>query len=131
VTRIALAQINPTVGAVPGNSDKVAARLQEAKRAGAALMVTPERCRLPEDLFSHHGRRRRGARAWPTPHAASTFSSAIQSIPAACCSTPQPARRPENRELPQALPPIPDLRRSIGVTRRSSSKSAASASRRS
>jgi len=62
VARIALAQINPTVGAVPGNSDKVAARLQEAKRAGAALMVTPELVLSgypPEDLLFHRGFRRR------------------------------------------------------------------------
>ena len=62
LARIALAQINPTVGAVPGNSDKVAARLQEAKRAGAALMVTPELALSgypPEDLLFHRGFRRR------------------------------------------------------------------------
>jgi len=62
LTRIALAQINPTVGDVPGNADRIAARMSEAKRAGAALMVTPELALSgypPEDLLFHRGFRRR------------------------------------------------------------------------
>jgi len=60
--RIALAQIDPTVGDVPGNADRIALRLAEAKRAGAALMATPELALSgypPEDLLFHRGFRRR------------------------------------------------------------------------
>ncbi len=60
--RIALAQINPTVGDPPGNADRIAERLREARRQGAALMVTPELALSgypPEDLLFHRGFRRR------------------------------------------------------------------------
>ena len=60
--RIALAQINPTVGDVAGNADRILARLAEARRAGAALLVTPELALsgyTPEDLLFHRGFRRR------------------------------------------------------------------------
>ncbi len=60
--RIALAQINPTVGDVPGNAERIAARVEEARKAGAALVVTPELALSgypPEDLLFHRGFRRR------------------------------------------------------------------------
>jgi len=60
--RLALAQINPTVGDAPSNADRIAERLREAKRQGAALMVTPELALSgypPEDLLFHRGFRRR------------------------------------------------------------------------
>ncbi len=40
--KIALAQINPVVGDVVGNSEKVRARIAEARDAGASLVVFPE-----------------------------------------------------------------------------------------
>jgi NAD+ synthase (glutamine-hydrolysing) len=60
--RIALAQINPTVGDAPGNADRIIGRLEEARRAGARLLVTPELALSgypPEDLLFHRGFRRR------------------------------------------------------------------------
>jgi NAD+ synthase (glutamine-hydrolysing) len=60
--RIALAQIDPTVGDAPGNAARIAARLAQARHAGAALMVTPELALSgypPEDLLFHRGFRRR------------------------------------------------------------------------
>jgi NAD+ synthase (glutamine-hydrolysing) len=60
--RIALAQINATVGDVAGNADRILARAAEARRAGAALVVTPELALSgypPEDLLFHRGLRRR------------------------------------------------------------------------
>ena len=60
--RIALAQINPTVGDVQGNAARIAQRLEEARRAGAAAMATPELAICgypPEDLLFHRGFRRR------------------------------------------------------------------------
>lgn len=60
--RIALAQINPTVGDAPGNADRVIARIAEAKQQRAALLVTPELALSgypPEDLLFHRGFRRR------------------------------------------------------------------------
>jgi len=60
--RIALAQINPTVGDAPGNAERIIRRLEEAQREGAALIVTPELALSgypPEDLLFHRGFRRR------------------------------------------------------------------------
>jgi NAD+ synthase (glutamine-hydrolysing) len=60
--RLALAQINPTVGDASGNAEKIIRRLEEARRAGAALVVTPELALSgypPEDLLFHRGFRRR------------------------------------------------------------------------
>jgi len=52
--RIALAQINPTVGDLEGNVDRIAARIDEARTAGADIIATPELCLSgypPEDLL--------------------------------------------------------------------------------
>ena len=52
--RVALAQINPTVGDVDGNAAKVAAWIEEARAGGAELVIFPELC-IPgypaEDLY--------------------------------------------------------------------------------
>jgi NAD+ synthase (glutamine-hydrolysing) len=52
--RIALCQINPTVGDVDGNAAKVAAWIERARAAGAELAIFPELC-VPgypaEDLY--------------------------------------------------------------------------------
>jgi len=40
--KIALAQINPTVGDVVGNSEKIIARIEEARSLGVSLVVFPE-----------------------------------------------------------------------------------------
>ena len=42
--RLALAQINPTVGAVDANAAKVAEWIGRARDAGADLVVFPELC---------------------------------------------------------------------------------------
>ncbi len=60
--RIALAQINLTVGDAPGNAKRAIARIAEAKAQGAALVVFPELALSgypPEDLLFHRGFRRR------------------------------------------------------------------------
>jgi NAD+ synthase (glutamine-hydrolysing) len=52
--RVALAQINPTVGDVDGNAAKVAEWIERAREAGAELAIFPELC-IPgypaEDLY--------------------------------------------------------------------------------
>jgi NAD+ synthase (glutamine-hydrolysing) len=52
--RLALAQINPTVGDVDGNTAKIAAWIDRARAAGAELVIFPELC-VPgypaEDLY--------------------------------------------------------------------------------
>ena len=52
--RIALAQINPTVGDIDGNAAKIAAWIGDARAAGAELAIFPELC-VPgypaEDLY--------------------------------------------------------------------------------
>ena len=60
--RIALAQINPTVGDAPGNADRVIAQIDPARALGAGLLVLPELVLSgypPEDLLFHRGFRRR------------------------------------------------------------------------
>ena len=60
--RIALAQVNSTVGDVQGNAARIAARLEEARQSGAELVATPELALSgypPEDLLFHRGFRRR------------------------------------------------------------------------
>jgi NAD+ synthase (glutamine-hydrolysing) len=59
--RIALAQINPTVGDAPGNADRVIAQIGPARALGAGLLVLPELVLSgypPEDLLFHRGFRR-------------------------------------------------------------------------
>ncbi|MDH4261022.1 MAG: NAD+ synthase [Gammaproteobacteria bacterium] len=60
--RIALAQINPTVGDAPGNADRVIAQIGPARALGAGLLVLPELVLSgypPEDLLFHRGFRSR------------------------------------------------------------------------
>jgi NAD+ synthase (glutamine-hydrolysing) len=56
--RLALAQIDPTVGDIDGNAAKVAAWIGDAARAGAELAIFPELC-IPgypaEDLYLKRG----------------------------------------------------------------------------
>ena len=40
--RVALAQINPTVGDIVGNGELIAESVKEAKKSGAAIVVFPE-----------------------------------------------------------------------------------------
>jgi NAD+ synthase (glutamine-hydrolysing) len=52
--RVALAQINPTVGDIDANAGKIAARIAEAREQGGALVVFPELALTgypPEDLL--------------------------------------------------------------------------------
>ena len=60
--RIALAQIDLTVGDAPGNARRILAAAQSARVAGADLIVLPELALSgypPEDLLFHRGFRRR------------------------------------------------------------------------
>ena len=60
--RIALAQINPTVGDATGNAERVIAQIAPARALGAGLLVLPELVLSgypPEDLLFHRGFRRR------------------------------------------------------------------------
>ncbi len=56
--RIALLQINPTVGDLAGNAALITAAAREAQRQGADLSLTPELALmgyLPRDLLMSHG----------------------------------------------------------------------------
>ncbi len=56
--RLALAQINPTVGDLPGNARRIAEWVGKARAAGADLVVLPELCLCgypPKDLLLMEG----------------------------------------------------------------------------
>ena len=56
--RLALVQMNPVVGDLDGNRARILERLEEAKRAGADLVVFPELAVTgypPEDLLLRPG----------------------------------------------------------------------------
>ncbi|MBO0782254.1 MAG: NAD+ synthase, partial [Ktedonobacteraceae bacterium] len=56
--RVALAQINPTVGDLSGNTEKILARMEEAHAAGAHIVCFPELALTgypPEDLLLKPG----------------------------------------------------------------------------
>src|SRR5437763_11105589 len=56
--RLALAQINPTVGDLDGNRELILARIEEARAAGADLVILPELAVTgypPEDLLLRPG----------------------------------------------------------------------------
>jgi NAD+ synthase (glutamine-hydrolysing) len=60
--RIALAQIDPTVGDAPGNAERAIRQVGPAREQGARLLVLPELVLSgypPEDLLFHRGFRRR------------------------------------------------------------------------
>ncbi len=52
--RMAMAQLNPTVGDIAGNAARIIAAIEEARRRGAELLVTPELALIgypPRDLL--------------------------------------------------------------------------------
>jgi NAD+ synthase (glutamine-hydrolysing) len=54
ILRVALAQINPVVGDLPGNEVKIVTRIEQARDAGASIVVFPELAvpgYPPEDLL--------------------------------------------------------------------------------
>jgi len=56
--KIALAQINPVVGDIGGNAERIIRAIEEARRAGVDLVVLPELCVCgypPKDLLLHEG----------------------------------------------------------------------------
>jgi NAD+ synthetase len=56
--RLALAQINPTVGAIDANAQRITTRIREAAAAGCDLIVLPELCLCgypPKDLLLQEG----------------------------------------------------------------------------
>ena len=58
IVKIAIAQINCTVGDLPGNTAKILEYCERARSAGAALVVTPELALCgypPEDLLLRDG----------------------------------------------------------------------------
>jgi NAD+ synthase (glutamine-hydrolysing) len=63
--RIALAQLDLTVGDIAGNAARVLAAARQAEASGAAVLIAPELALSgypPEDLLFHHGFQRHTAR---------------------------------------------------------------------
>ncbi len=82
--KLALAQLNLLVGDVPGNVARLRAALDEARAAGAGLVVFPELAVCgypPEDLLFHAGLRRQVAGALEELRAATTGVAALVGYP--------------------------------------------------
>jgi NAD+ synthase (glutamine-hydrolysing) len=84
--RLALAQINTTVGDLDGNRDRIVARITEARAAGAELVVFPELAVTgypPEDLLLRPSFVRAAARATGEVAGAATGITALVGAPLA------------------------------------------------
>jgi NAD+ synthase (glutamine-hydrolysing) len=84
--RLALAQINTTVGDLAGNRDRIIARIAEARAAGADLVVFPELAITgypPEDLLLRPAFVSAGARATREVAQAATDITALIGAPLA------------------------------------------------
>jgi NAD+ synthase (glutamine-hydrolysing) len=84
--RLALAQINTTVGDLDGNRDRIVARIAEARAAGADLVVFPELAVTgypPEDLLLRPAFVRAAARATGEVAEAATGITALLGAPLA------------------------------------------------
>ncbi|HSS74841.1 MAG TPA: nitrilase-related carbon-nitrogen hydrolase, partial [Gaiellaceae bacterium] len=82
--RIALAQINTTVGDLDGNRALIVSRLDEARSSGADLVLFPELAVTsypPEDLLLRPGFVRAARRSLEEIAAASTGISALVGVP--------------------------------------------------
>src|SRR5256885_12617361 len=94
--KIALLQINPTVGDLAGNSQLIADAAAAAKRAGADLAVTPELALagyLPRDLLLSTGF---VARCWEVVAA---LAKTLANGPAVLVGLPEPNPSDEGRPL--------------------------------
>ena len=94
--KIALLQINPTVGDFAGNAQLVADASAAAKRAGAELAVTPELALagyLPRDLLLSPGF---VSRCWD---AAAALARSLAGGPAVLVGLPEPNTSDEGRPL--------------------------------
>jgi len=94
--KIALLQINPTVGDLTGNAQLIADAAASAKRAGAELAVTPELALagyLPRDLLLSRGF---VDRCWDV---AATLAKTLAGGPAVLVGLPEPNPSDEGRPL--------------------------------
>jgi NAD+ synthase (glutamine-hydrolysing) len=94
--KIALLQINPTVGDLAGNAQLIVESAAAAKRAGATLAVTPELALagyLPRDLLLSPGF---VSRCWD---AAASLAAALAGGPAVLVGLPEPNTSDEGRPL--------------------------------
>ncbi len=94
--KIALLQINPTVGDVAGNAQLIADAAARAKQSGADLAVTPELALagyLPRDLLLSEGF---VGRCW---EAAASLAKALAGGPALLAGLPEPNPSDEGRAL--------------------------------
>jgi len=94
--KIALLQINPTVGDLSGNAQLISEGVAAAQRAGAQLAVTPELALagyLPRDLLLSPGFL---SRCW---QAAASLAAALAGGPAVLVGLPEPNMSDEGRPL--------------------------------
>jgi NAD+ synthase (glutamine-hydrolysing) len=95
--RLALAQINPTVGDVEGNAELISESIGRARDAGAQLVLLPELCLSgypPEDLLLR-------------PDFLDSVSAALESIAADVSGTVALVGFPERAERAEEPPPDP------------------------
>ena len=94
--KIALLQINPTVGDLAGNARLILEALKEANQAGAELAVTPELALvgyLPRDLLLSGGF---VAKSW---RALAALAKEAAGLPPVLVGVPEPNASDEGRPL--------------------------------
>ncbi len=85
---IAVAQLNLTVGDLVGNADRIIAALDEARAAGAQLMLTPEHSLSgypPEDLLLRPDFYRACAREVARNAGRSSAGTVVEGLPVEAC----------------------------------------------
>jgi len=98
--KIAVGQINPTVGDLPGNRDSILRSIAEARQQGADLVVFPEHALLgypPRDLLLRHGFLDAAERAF------SAIVGASRDIAVVVGHVLRAGTRPANRADPSAI----------------------------
>src|SRR5688572_24834499 len=103
--RLALAQVNPTVGDIEGNLELISTQLERARDAGAEILLAPELCLSgypPEDLLL------RGDFLDVVREALAELAARVDGI-VALVGFPERVERPADERVNPIIDPLPPL----------------------